>query len=437
MNHEELHLDSGHDDTRRDRGVRMTRRGLLAGSGLAAAALVAGVDTDARPAGAAAATSTAQGTSSSVAVPFHGAHQAGIQTRQQEYLTFATYDLVDPERGAFADLLRTWTSAGARLVAGQPVGGDPRLFAPPPDSGEVFGLGPSRLTLTVGFGPSLFDQRLGLAGRRPAALADLPSFGGDALDPAMSGGDLCIQACADDARVAFHAVRNLTRLAESVTSIRYLQIGGGRTTRPAPAASTPRNLLGFHDGTNNLDPDDGTAMDRFVWVDASTDQHWMVGGTYLVARRIRINLEAWDRSTLEEQQETIGRVKSSGAPLGSREEDAPVDLGALGPNGQPFIANDAHIRQASPTLNGGATLLRRGYSFTDGIDPASGELDAGLFFLCYQKDPRHQFVPIQQRLVDNDALSQYVLHTGSGVFACPPGVGPDGAWGEGLIQVAS
>jgi deferrochelatase/peroxidase EfeB len=285
----------------------------------------------------------------------------------------------------------------------------------------------------VGFGPSLFDQRLGLANRRPGALEDLPSFGGDALDPSMSGGDLCIQACADDPRVAFHAVRNLTRLAESVTSIRYVQMGSGRTTRPAPVAPTPRNLLGFHDGTNNLDPDDRTSMDRFVWVDAATDQPWMAGGTYLVARRIRIHLEAWDRSALEEQQETVGRVKSSGAPLGAREEDDPVDLSALGPNGQPFIANDAHIRQASPALNGGAKLLRRGYSFTDGIDPASGEMDAGLFFLCYQKDPSRQFVPIQKRLVDNDALSQYVLHTGSGVFACPPGVGPGEAWGEGLI----
>lgn len=434
MKHEELHLVTEDEETPHDQGVRMTRRGLLAGSGLAAAAaLVAGVETDVRPAGAAAATPTTEGTSSSVAVPFHGAHQAGIQTRQQEYLTFATYDLVDPDRGVFADLLRTWTSAAERLVAGRPVAGGPELFAPPPDSGEALGLGPSRLTLTVGFGPSLFDQRLGLASRRPAALAELPSFGGDALDPATSGGDLCIQACADDARVAFHAVRNLTRLAESVLSVRYVQIGAGRTTRPAPAAPTPRNLLGFHDGTNNLDPDDRTAMDRLVWVDASTDQPWMAGGTYLVARRIRIHLEAWDRSTLEEQQETIGRVKSSGAPLGAREEDDRVDLGALGPNGQPFIANNAHIRQASPTLNSGAALLRRGYSFTDGIDPASGELDAGLFFLCYQKDPSRQFVPIQKRLVDNDALSQYVLPTGSGVFACPPGVAPGGAWGKGLV----
>ncbi len=130
-------------------------------------------------------------------------------------------------------------------------------------------------------------------------------------------------------------------------------------------------------------------------------------------------------------------MKSSGAPLGGQREDDPVELDALGANGQPLISNNAHIRQASPTVNDGAALLRRGFSFADGIDPDSGELDAGLFFICYQKDPSRQFVPIQQRLVDNDALSQYVLHTGSGVFACPPGVAPGGAWGDGLIRAFS
>ncbi len=420
---------------RDDARLRMTRRGLLAGSGLAAAAaLVAGVSTDSSPAEAA---NSAVGASSSTAVPFFGAHQAGILTPQQEFLTFAAYDMVASDPESLADLLRTWTSAAAHLVEGLPLEGDTELFAPGPDSGEAVGLGPSRLTLTVGFGPSLFDGRLGLAAHRPAALVDLPSFGVDDLDPAASGGDLCIQACADDPRVAFHAVRNLTRLAESAASLQYVQIGAGRTTRPASGAPTPRNLLGFHDGTNNLDPDDAKAMDRFVWVDSPTDEPWMAGGTYLVARRIRIHLEAWDRSTLEEQQQTIGRVKSSGAPLGARDADDPVDLGALGANGQPLIPNQAHIRQASPALNSGAALLRRGYSFVDGIDPASGELDAGLFFLSYQKDPGGQFVPIQQRLADNDTLSQYLVHTGSGVFACPPGVAAGGTWGQGLIDAAS
>ncbi len=229
-------------------------------------------------------------------------------TRQQEFLAFAAYDLVDADRGSFVDLLRTWTVAAARLVAGQTLEGSSALFAPPPDSGEAVGLGPSNLTLTVGFGSSLFDDRLELAAHRPSALTDLPSFGGDDLDSTMTGGDLCIQACADDEVVAFHAVRNLTRLADAAASLRYVQLGAGRTTRPAPDTTTPRNLLGFHDGTNNLDPDDDGAMRRFVWAERATDQPWMAGGTYLVARRIRIHLEAWDRSTLEQQQQTVGRV---------------------------------------------------------------------------------------------------------------------------------
>jgi deferrochelatase/peroxidase EfeB len=417
-----------------DQGRRVSRRRVLAGSGLAAAtAIAASLSTTRAEAGAAASSDTATATDSTSSVPFLGAHQAGILTRQQDFLAFAAYDLVSPDPVSFADLLHTWTAAAARLVAGRPVGGEAALFAPPPDSGEAAGLGPSRLTLTVGFGPSLFD-RLGLGRLRPAALVDLPSFGGDALDPDKSGGDLCIQACADDASVAFHAVRNLTRLGEVAVSLRYLQLGAGRTTRPAPDADTPRNLLGFHDGTDNLDPDDEAAMRRFVWVDRNNDQPWMAGGTYLVARRINIHLEAWDRSTLEEQQETIGRVKSSGAPLGARRESDPVDLQALGANGQPLIPNTAHIRQASPALNNGASLLRRGFSFADGMDPDSGELDAGLFFISFQKDPPGQFVPIQQRLADNDGLSQYLVATGSGVFACPPGMGPGEVWGHGLLH---
>jgi deferrochelatase/peroxidase EfeB len=394
---------------------RFSRRQLLAGSGLAAAGLVGSrADAD-------------------TIVAFHGAHQAGIATPEQARMVFATYDVVSGDTGALRALLAQWSDVAARLTTGRPVAGSAGEFVPPADTGEALDLPPARLTLTLGVGPTLFDARFGFAPRRPDALVDLPPFAGDALDPSRSGGDLCIQACADDAQVAFHAVHNLTRLGLGTVTLRYLQLGFGRTASAGGHSQTPRNLLGFRDGTHNLVPTDAAAMDRFVWVDDGTDQPWMVGGTYLVARRIRVHLEAWDRSTLDDQQRTVGRVKSTGAPLGGTNEHAPVDLAAFAPDGHPLIPDSAHIRVAAPASNQGAALLRRGYSFVDGIDPQSGELDAGLFFICFQRDPRRQFIPIQGRLAQNDALTQYLEHTGSGIFACPPGTAAGQEWGQGLF----
>jgi deferrochelatase/peroxidase EfeB len=404
----------------------------LTGTGLASAALAgAAVST-----GLSVASATPSGASVpdvAATVPFHGPHQSGVATPEQAHLVFAAYDVTAEGAPGLAALLATWTAAAERLTSGLPVSGPSGLFAPPPDTGESLGLGPSRLTLTIGFGPGLFDPRFGLGPHRPEALVDLPAFAGDDLDPALSGGDLCLQACADDAQVAFHAVHNLTRLAEGSATLRYLQLGFGRTASAGAGQPVPRNLLGFHDGTNNLVSTDGGAMDRFVWVDRTAGPSWMVGGTYLVSRRIRIHLEAWDRSTLDDQEQTIGRVKDNGAPLGSTRPDAPVELSALGPDGQPLIPTHAHIRVAAPASNAGQAILRRGYSFVDGIDPVTGELDAGLFFICFQKDPRRQFIPIQQTLSAHDALVEYLVPTGSAVFACPPGISAGRGWGHGLL----
>jgi deferrochelatase/peroxidase EfeB len=365
-------------------------------------------------------------------IAFNGPHQAGIATPEQTSLVFAAFDVTAGGSAGLADLLTRWTQAALRLTAGEPLEGPSGQFAPPPDTGEALDLPPSGLTLTVGFGAALFDTRFGLGPRRPASLVDLPPFAGDALDPSLSGGDLCIQACANNPQVAFHAIHDLANIALGSATIRYLQSGLARAASAGAGQETPRNLLGFHDGTNNLDPDDHRAMDRFVWVD-STQQPWMLGGTYLVARRIRIHLEAWDRSTLHDQQQTIGRIKATGAPLGGSRESDPVDLQAVGDYGLSVIPENAHIRVAAPTSNGDQAILRRGYSYVGGVDPQSGELDAGLFFVCFQKDPREQFIPIQTRLSLNDALAEYLLHTGSGVFACPPGTDEGGRWGEGLV----
>ncbi len=307
---------------------------------------------------------------------------------------------------------------------------------PPVDTGEAAGLPPSRLTLTVGVGPSLFrrdgEDRFGLAARAPSRLRPLPALPQDLLDPARSGGDLCVQACADDPQVAFHAVRNLLRVGRGTVELRWLQLGFAGNTRTTAKGPTPRNLMGFKDGTRNLRVEDAAAMDRFVWVGAEEPQAWFRGGTYVVARRIRMLIESWDRDALGDQENVIGRTKEEGAPLtGQAEFDTP-DFTAMRQDGTPVIPADAHIRLAAPEDNGGVHLLRRGYAYTDGIDPRTGLLDAGLFFISFQQDPE-TFVSIQRKLGLKDGLMEYLQHTGGGIWAVLPGVRPGQNLGDGLF----
>jgi deferrochelatase/peroxidase EfeB len=367
-------------------------------------------------------------------VPFYGGHQAGIATAAQDRLAFAAFDVTTRDVDAVTRLLGTWAAAAAQLTRGLPVGAvETSPHAPPIDTGEAMGLSAASLTITVGFGPSLFDDRFGLAAKRPAALAAIPQFPGDTLDPARSAGDLCVQACADDPTVAFHAIRNFARLARGTAVLRWSQLGFGRTSSTSTTQQTERNLMGFKDGTNNLKGEDHAALDAFVWAGNETDQSWMTGGSYLVTRRIRMLIESWDTDFLADQEQVFGRFKTSGAPLTGRREFDAVDLDAKR-NGKPVIPLDAHIRLATPATNGGQRILRRGYSYTDGIDPQTGLLDAGLFFIAFQKDPRKQFVPIQRRLGGMDALNEYIRHTGSAVFAVPPGLtGPGDWWGKDLF----
>ena len=396
----------------------LSRRHLIAGAGVLGAAGVAGalaVD--------AAAT---DGGPDRRQVDFHGAHQAGIATPVQGHLHFASYDVTTTDRAALVALLQDWTAAAREMTADRRVGGTgaQSRLAPPSDTGEAVGLDAANLTLTVGFGPGLFDDRFGLAASRPAALADLPAFPGDTLDPALCGGDLAVQACSDDPQVAVHAVRNLTRIAAGRAAVRWAQLGFGKASATETAGPTPRNLFGFKDGTANILGDDTDALREHVWADRSDGSAWMAGGSYLVARRIRMTIETWDRTSLAEQETVIGRTKDVGAPLGRARERAtvrPAELPAA-----------SHVRLAHPSLHGGARLLRRGYNFVDGSD-GLGHLDAGLFFLAYQRDPRRGFVPIQTELARHDAMNEYLRHTGSSLWAVPPGVGSDGWWGETLL----
>ncbi|WP_102510759.1 iron uptake transporter deferrochelatase/peroxidase subunit, partial [Sanguibacter massiliensis] len=413
----------------------ISRRGLLglAGAGLAAVGL-GGVGGWAAHAASAAAPA-AGGEPPSGTHAFTGLHQAGITTPAQDRLHLAAFDVTTERRSDLIALLRRWTYAAERMTRGLPAGDlgptGGAYDAPPDDTGEADGLPASNLTITIGFGPSLFRDadgrdRFGLAARRPALLEDLPHFPGDTLDPARTGGDLVVQACADDPQVAVHAVRNLARLAFGAATVRWSQLGYGRTSSTSQAQATPRNLFGFKDGTANIMAEETAELATHVWVDAADDAGagWLAGGTYLVARRIRMTIETWDRAHLREQETLIGRTKGTGAPLSGGEEHTAPDFARAGREGTPLIDPASHVAMAHPSNNGGVRMLRRGYNYTDGSD-GLGRLDAGLMFLAFVRDPARQFIPMQTRMARDDLLVEYLRHTGSGLFAVPPGVPAD------------
>jgi deferrochelatase/peroxidase EfeB len=402
-------------------------------------------------AGAAAGTMAALGAPSVAhanAEPFFAPHQGGIATpqTQQGHIYFAVFDLSADRRDDLIGVMRAWTLASARMQAGLPVerlGDD--LALPAPDSGEAVGLDPTRLTLTFGFGPELFTyqgkDRYGLAARRPSALVDLPVFPGDQLQADKTGGSIAVQACADDPQVAFHAVRQLARIAGGAVSLKWTQTG--YCSVPANGA-TPRNLMGFKDGTMNPKVADPKAMTASVWV-GPEGPAWMQGGSYMVARRIRIALQHWDQVRLGFQEQVFGRHKYSGAPLGQKNEFAPLDLDATDADGNPVIPANAHVRLGAPALNGGVAILRRSYSYSDGASfiaerwppwRQAMEYDAGLLFICYQNDPRTGFIRIFEQMSKIDALNQFTTPVGSGIFACPPGAEKGTYIGQALFETA-
>jgi len=410
--------------TRDESDQALSRRGLLGLAGAGAAGLALGGATGAATA---AAIGAAPSSDPATRYPFYGTHQSGITTPAQDRLHFAAFDMAaGATRADLMSLLSDWTDAAARLTQGMPVGdgavtGD--LLAPPDDTGEALGLAPSGLTITFGFGPELFTDatgadRFGIASRTPPLLARLPRFAGDALVPASCGGELCIQACADDPQVAVHAIRNLSRIAFGRASLRWSQLGFGRTSSTSTTQATPRNLFGFKDGTANIKAEQTAAVDADVWVAGGDGPAWLTGGSYLVARKIRMLIENWDHTQLGEQQRVIGRDKGTGAPLSGGSEFTEPDFHATGADGTTTIDRDAHVRLAHPDFNGGTRLLRRGYNFVDGNDEL-GRLNAGLFFISFQRSPE-QFVAIQRRLA-RDAMNEYIRHVGSAIFAVPPG----------------
>ncbi len=376
-------------------------------------------------------------------LPFFGPHQNGIATPIQAHTYFAAFDVTTDRRDQLVALMQRWTEAADRLARGVEVGPSADPASPPGDSGETDGLPPTRLTLTFGFGPALFNEnghdRFGLATRRPAAFVDLPRFAGDQLVPARTGGDLSVQACGDDPMATMHAVRQLMRLAYGVATVRWAQAGFIPGFAPRV---TPRNLMGFKDGSFNVLASDPVAMDRHVWV-GDEGGAWMRGGSYLVARPIRIALEHWDRMKLAFQEQTVGRTKAHGALIGAKDEFGPLNLDAYDGDGNPMVAENAHVRLGSPQNNDGAQILRRAYSYDNGVSLVAErwppwhqgmELDAGLLFICYQRDPRAGFIKIFDKMSKFDMLNQFVTHVGGGLFACPGGVQAGKYLGQDLFQ---
>jgi len=378
------------------------------------------------------------------AYAFRDRHQSGVVTPAQDRLHFAAFDVTTDDREQLVDLLKQWTVAAERMMKGQPAGAvgpvEGPANAPPDDTGEAIGLPPAGLTITFGFGPSLFrtddgTDRFGLAERQPTALRTLPHFPGDVLDPARSYGDLCIQACADDPQVAVHAIRNLARIGFGTVSVRWSQLGFGRTSSTTVDQSTPRNLFGFKDGTMNIKAEETSDVDEHVWVAAGDDAKadWLAGGSYLVARRFNMTIEVWDRQPLGDQEAFVGRTKDSGAPLSGGGEHTAPDFDMPGADDQPVIPVDAHVRLVHPDFNDGARMLRRGYNFVDGSNSLGG-LDAGLFFLAFVRNPDTHFIPIQTRMAAHDALMEYLKVNGSALFAVPPGIGEGEYVGQALFS---
>ncbi|MGW3914743.1 iron uptake transporter deferrochelatase/peroxidase subunit [Streptomyces sp. NPDC005070] len=355
---------------------------------------------------------------------FHGKHQPGITAALQARGHLVAFDLTaGAGRREAAALLRRWSVTAQRLMAGEAAADE--------DTGIARDAGPSSLTVTFGFGHSFF-ARTGLEKQRPVALDPLPDFSSDHLDKARSDGDLWVQIGANDALVAFHALRAIQKDAGAAARVRWQMNGFNRSPGATAEPMTARNLMGQIDGTRNPKPAEPD-FDGRVFVPASGTPEWMANGSYAVVRRIRMLLDDWEKLSGKAQEDVIGRRKSTGAPLSGGTEITAMDLDKTDADGNLVVPVNAHARITRPDQNGGAAMLRRPFSFHDGID-ADGTPDAGLLFVCWQADPVRGFVPVQRKLDRGDALSTYIRHESSGLFAVPGGAAEGEYVGQRLLE---
>ncbi|MGE0218724.1 Dyp-type peroxidase [Mycolicibacterium sp.] len=396
--------------------LRVNRRRLLTG-GAAALAASAALTQCAAPE-----SSSAADGFGSHSEPFHGRHQSGVATTPQAHALFIALDLSPTAhrspRDTLTATLKLVSSDAQRLTQGIPALADTE-----PELAHR----PARLTITVGLGPGVFD-RIGLPHRRPATVAALPEFTTDRLEPRWCGGDLLLQICADDPMVVAHASRVLLKNVRTLATQRWRQPGFRSAHGADASGGTMRNLMGQVDGTVNLG--EPAELDRYVW-DDGTDQPWFAGGTVAVLRRIHAELDSWDELDRTSKELTVGRRLDTGAPLtGTREHDDPDFAAAEG--GIPVIPPNAHIALARHR-NADERFLRRGYNYDD--PPAAGQTtDSGLIFVAYQRDPGRQFVPVQHRLAEADALNAWITTIGSATFAVLPGAAGGSYLGAPLLE---
>lgn len=360
-------------------------------------------------------------------VPFDGLHQAGVLTGAQAQATFIALDSIAPNRQLLAEALQTLSTRARGLARGETVGAQ-EIDDPPPDSGILGPIDePDGLTVTIAFGASLFDDRYGLATRKPKRLRPMPNFPNDELDPLRTHGDVLVQVCAEHRDTVTHTVRELMRVIAGRLTPRW-RIDGFQSARRGPSPhNNPRNLFAFRDGTANPDVDDASLMDSLIWVQPGSDEpRWATAGTYQVVRTIRMHVEFWDRVGMFEQQNMIGRNRVTGAPLGGTDEfqDPRYDLDPQGKR----IPLNAHIRLANPRTPPTADqrILRRGYNYDRGVDEA-GDLDQGLMFVAFNQDPQRQFATIQGRLVE-EPMIDYITPVGGGYFFAPAGTRGASDW---------
>ncbi|MFE7398465.1 iron uptake transporter deferrochelatase/peroxidase subunit, partial [Streptomyces sp. NPDC057557] len=369
----------------------------------------------------------------STQVMLHGKHQPGITTPLQARGHLIAFDLAPGAgRKEAAALMRRWSAVARRLMAGEAADSGAADGAAH-DTGIALDAGPSSLTVTFGFGRTFFE-RTGLAGQRPPGLDPLPPFSSDHIDTKRSNGDLWVQIGADDALVAFHALRAVQKEAAPAARVRWQMNGFNRSPGATAQPMTARNLMGQIDGTGNPKPAESD-FDRRIFVPAGTDTKydWLAGGSYAVVRRIRMLLDDWEKLPVGRQEQVIGRRKKDGAPLSGGAETTAMELDKAGPDGKLLIPDNAHARISSPEKNGGAAMLRRPFSYHDGIS-ADGTPDAGLLFICWQADPLRGFVPVQRKLDRGDALSPFIRHEASGLFAVPGGAADGEYVGQRLLE---